>query len=150
MEYRATAEETVQMVVDAVPQDELTSEVVTISRVNYGDTFRAGRRSSDPAYWNVRLYLALSDRPGVAQDMGERIIAVLEAEGWEARLDERLSDEEFTKYAFSRPDLDGRWHAEFYYSEATDERDASVSFLVITPYTTLGDYDPADELATEP
>ncbi len=146
MEYRAMAEETAQMVVDAIPQEEFTSEVVTLSRVNYGDTFRAGRRPSDPALWNVRLYLTFSDRPGVAEAMGDRIIAALEAEGWESRLDERLSDDEFTKFVFSRPDLEGDWYATLSYREATDGNPANGSFLVLTPYTTLGDYNEVEDI----
>lgn len=149
MEYRTVAEETVRMVVDAIPQEELTSEATPSSRVNYADTFRRDRRPSDPACWNVHVFLGFTDRPGVAKEIGDRIIAVLETEGWEARLDERLSDENLTKFVFSRPDLDGDWYAELYYSEATDERAATGSFVVITPYTTLGDYDPAAELATD-
>lgn len=146
MEYRATAEETALLVVDAIPQEEFTAEAVSTSGVRYGDTSRAGHRPSDPAYWNVRLYLAFSDQPGVAKAMGDRIIAALESEGWEARLDERVSDEEVTKFAFSRPDLEGRWYAELHYSEATDEHDANGSFLIITPYTTLGDYNEVEDI----
>lgn len=135
-EFQTQAEHLSDELISAVPTELEPVPGAVESDMRIGDTESGQESPSDPAWWQVQVYVPVKDASGSSDAAAAAMTAHLEAAGWSSK-EVRVTDDGARTVDGFRKDS---WYIELGHYESAPGKAELVEITIVSPPTVRGDH----------